>query len=178
MSKSNSKTWGTWAIRKIRNGRVKFHKHWYYPEDKYHGELDGLWIVFHSYDIWDGYDVRHFYPCIHPWGTLDFFNMRTEEEIENYDVFSSPLVDKDGSCLWDIWYPQRPDLLGIVNKSADINMRRLLAIQCMQNLLPELPRDEQWMAIDWHYRESYPSYQPVHTNPERYANVHIIEGLK
>ena len=37
------------AIRKIRNGKVKINKKWYSPREEYNGELDNMWYVFGLY---------------------------------------------------------------------------------------------------------------------------------
>lgn len=178
MSKSNSSTRGLWATRKIHKGRVKFHGHWYYPDETYDGLLDGMWMVFHSYDIYDDNDCHYFYPFIVAWGTLEYQNEKDENRSTQL-FHDSPLWHpKTRQERWTYWYPKRHDALELVNASDDVEMRQFLAMRCKEALAPGLSSDEWLDAIAWHFRSIYPDYQPVHTNPERYANVHKIEGLR
>jgi hypothetical protein len=174
--KSNSKTWGNWAIRKIRNGRVKFHGYWYYADETYDNSLDDTWMAFYSYTIRDEQGRVYFYPYICPWGTLEYYNADLEDKSELFS--NSPLWDKDGSERWHLWYPKRTDIVTMINSVDDVQLKRHLTMQAKQVLLPGMDYHEQYRIIDLHFSESYSDYRRVNTHPQEYTDLPIIEGLQ
>lgn len=178
MNKSNSKTWKEWAIRKIRNSRVRYHGHWYYADETYDGSLDGTWMVFYSYvSYWDN-EVTRFAPYICPWGTLEYFNEKDEERKRQLFRDSPLWHPETRHDRWHIWYPKREDALVIINAEPSRSFQHEYAIDVKDILLPGLEREKQWDAINWYFRDVFPAYNSVHTNPERYKDVAQIEGLK
>jgi len=146
---TNSKTWGTWAIRKIRNGRVKFHGHWYYADKTYDGSLDNTWMVFYSYTICDEQDRVYFYPYVCPWGTLQYYNAASEERSGLFS--NSPLWGEDGLERWSIWYPKKADIITMINSVDDAQIKRHLTMQASQVLLPDVDYRDVYRVIDSHF---------------------------
>ncbi|KKM61761.1 hypothetical protein LCGC14_1528420 [marine sediment metagenome] len=172
MSKPKSKTWSSWAIRKVRNGRVKFHGRWYYPYDKYNGEIDDRWIVFHSYDnYYEGTDEK-FLPYICPWGTLEFYNAPYDSEEQDRCWEESPFKHDD----WSQWFPDVETSKSLLEGVTDLSTRRQFEIDLRQVLYSGMDIDEFWKRLNWKYREIFPDYNRVWTHPEDYA--FILEGAQ
>lgn len=92
------------AIRKIRNGRVRIKGKWFYPREdsrKYKGELDGSKFAFGLY--WGGHCFLDFI-CL--WGTEKAYHS------------DDPSVDWpgpnyiDGFFQWAWWDVKKPKALG------------------------------------------------------------------
>lgn len=176
MIKSNSKTWGTWAIRKVRNGRVKFHGRWFYianenvdkRDKEYRGELDEIWFVFHSYDNHFGTEEEKFLPYLCIWGSLEYYNAPYESEER------SQLFRDDPKWGWSNWYPDADTAREMISRMTNLSACRHFESTLMHVLYPELSIDDAWDCIDWKYREVFPDYHSVNTHPEKYARWQVV----
>ena len=84
MIKKHSK----WAMRRIKNGRVKIYGRWYVPNEyqrKYTGELDGLMALF----------------AIYPNDTKTVYFWGSEEKTK--DIYHSDPNEFDGRIYWLWW---------------------------------------------------------------------------
>lgn len=81
-----------WAIRTVRNGKVKILGKWYKPDDEYNGELEGQRFVFGLY--WCGNERR---PFIFLWGPEQNFRER------DHNKYVKNPCHINGYIYWSWW---------------------------------------------------------------------------
>lgn len=84
------------AIRKIRDGKVKINGKLYSPKEPYHGELDGLWYAFGLYEYPSSVDGKTFVSLL---GTKEQHLSQTED-IPNWGNTPDFI---DGVFHWAWW---------------------------------------------------------------------------
>ncbi len=84
------------AIRTIRNGRVKIFHRWFEPSEQwreYDGRLEGLRYAFGLY-----YSDDVMEPYVYLWGSEEQYH-----DPEIFEEFNGPEVTKDGGLPWIFW---------------------------------------------------------------------------
>lgn len=99
-----SYTTKNFAIRKIKNGRVRVGGHTYISRNMEGVErFEGLKMVFGRY--WAGDECQ---PLLNLWGEPSFFRCKTDEEIQAHD-WPGIDCDDDGYFSWSWWDRLTPD---------------------------------------------------------------------
>ena len=91
------------AIRTIRNGRVKIFHRWFEPQEKweeYDGRLEGLRYAFGLY-------YNPHYPYVNPTESMEpyVYLWGSEEQYHDPELldFRGPEITKDGGLPWIFW---------------------------------------------------------------------------
>lgn len=87
------------ALRKIRNGRVKIGGRWFVPSErfkKYDGSLDGLVFAFGRYPKFNG--SAEYEDFIELWGPEQNYH---EPDTDKWE--KDPQVQSDGTMPWASW---------------------------------------------------------------------------
>lgn len=93
-----------WALRKVRNGRVKIGGVWYVPKDhhrEYKGECDGGWYLFCRYFVGETTELY-----VSLWGSKEYADATTAEEMDAARHTNRNEID--GVIYWQFWQREKP----------------------------------------------------------------------
>lgn len=93
------------VIRTIKNGRVKIHGRYYYPNnvyEEYDGRLDSMRYAFGLYYIYleEGYELQ---PYAQLWGTEEMYKAVNEDQDKLTSLFENDPQIVDGAYPWIFW---------------------------------------------------------------------------
>lgn len=90
-----------WGLRKIVDGKIRLGGKVFRPDEhhrEYKGELDGTWWLFGRYP---GYTPKDDRESICMWGSKQFADAQTEEEITRLFEIEPNIID--GYFCWEWW---------------------------------------------------------------------------